>query len=152
MNIHLVGQGARRTDTFFLRGHADDHVIESRHEGSAIYAVEFADRRQISGGARQFDRSVIGVSEVKDRRQVAGHGAAPRRDIALKDSETLLDELNHRRVIEDLGIDVTSLAPGRDRDERHTLGEADRAVGYRGRDDFVFDADRRRPVSGCRRH
>jgi len=55
-----------------------------------------------SVGGREADGSVIRVGEVEDGRQIARHRPAPWRDIALHDSETLLDELNDRRVIEDL--------------------------------------------------
>src|SRR5262249_52022033 len=102
LNIYLVGQGARRADTFLLWGDADDHVIRSGGKGIEIRAVEFAVRRQKAVGARQVDRSVVRVCEVEDRRQVARYRTAPGSDISLKDSEALLDELNHRRMIENL--------------------------------------------------
>jgi hypothetical protein len=46
--------------------------------------------------------SFIGVGEIKDRRQVARHRPASRRDIGLVHSESLLDELNYRGVIDEI--------------------------------------------------
>src|SRR5262250_2803133 len=86
LNIHLVGQGARRAYSFFLRGEADDYVTQTRMERGAIYAVELGHRRQEADGARQADGSVIRVCEVEDRSQVARYGTPPRSDVSLKDS------------------------------------------------------------------
>src|SRR5262249_32469810 len=129
LNIDLVGQRARRANPLLLRRDTDDYVIRSGNKGTEIRAVEFAVRRQKAVGVRQADGSVIRVCEVEDRRQVTRYRTAPRGDISLEDSKALLDELNHRCVIEDLRIDVPPLAPRRDGNERYTLGEADRAVG-----------------------
>ena len=91
---------------------------------------------------------MIRVGKVKDGSQVTDDGTSPRRNIRLKHSETLFDELDQRRVIEQLGIDKASLAPRRDRKERHPRTQADRA----GREtlrlavclhDLVFDTDGR---------
>jgi len=54
---------------------------------------------------------MIRVGEVEDRRQVAGHRAAPWGDVLLGYPETLLDELDNGRVIEYFGSDVAALAP-----------------------------------------
>src|SRR5215472_1428049 len=153
VNTQLVGQRPRRADTFFLYRNAGDHAIQTGYERGGASATELGRWRQKASSGRQADRSVVRVGEVEDRRQVTRHRTAPRGDIALVYSETLFDELDHRGVIEDLGIDVASLAPGRDRDERHALGEADRAARRRRgvRDDLVFDANRRGSLSRCLR-
>ncbi len=63
-------------------------------------------------------------------------------------TEALLQELDHRGVIEHLGVDEPSLAPGRDREERHPSAEADRTVGGRGGDELVREVNCRGSIRG----
>ena len=112
VNVQFIGQGPRRPYTLFLRRHADDHVIQRGLEGIDVSSGELVDRRQKTSGARQAGGSLIRVGKVKHRRQIATDRTAPWRDVWLEYSETLLYELDHGRMIEDLRINVSSLAPG----------------------------------------
>src|SRR5262249_26070407 len=112
MNIQLIRQGARGPDTFFLRRDTEDHTAQTGNEVREAPSRELRRRRQKSVGARQIDMILIRVGKVENRGQVTSHRPAPWGNIGFLYSETLLDELDHRRVIEDLGIDVASLGPG----------------------------------------
>lgn len=112
-----------------------------------VSSRELVNRGQEGVGFRQTDGLAIRVGKVKHRRQVTRHRTPPRRDIGLEHTKTLLDKLDHGGVIEDLRIDIPSLTPRRDHQERNPLAETNRVPRRRRGHDFVFDADSRGPVS-----
>src|SRR5262249_57232739 len=75
VNIQLIWQGTRGLDTFFLRRHAEDHLILFGFE--RLWEVEDAHelcvRREKTIGVRQADGNVIRVLKVKHGRHVTSY-------------------------------------------------------------------------------
>ena len=68
VNIQLIRQGTRASDTFFLVRSTDDHVAQSGMESNRVPPGEFGGRRQIAVGAGQVAAALIRVLKVKGRR------------------------------------------------------------------------------------
>src|SRR5450432_424048 len=95
MHIHLIRQGTRRSHPFFLLWNPNGHRIQSGDEVWDASPLELGNRGQKANGiVLRLNVTVIRVSKVKDGSQVIYDGTSPRRNIRLKHSETLFDELD----------------------------------------------------------
>src|SRR5262249_21295944 len=101
--------------------------------------------------------------EIERRGQVTGNGSPPPCDVGLEQvalaaAKSRLEELDHRRVVEELRVDVSAFAPWRHDQHRDALAKPDRtgleerAVDSRGsREDFILGRHRGVAVRGCHR-
>ena len=142
MRVQRIGQGARGPQAGLLAGLAARWAWRCRAARPA---------RGPRGGCRQGCSGNGGLAraEVEQRGQVAADGAAPGRDVGFGHAEALLDEAQHRGVVEDLRVDPAAARPGRQRVHGHARSQAidavpmrGRIVGFHARDNLVVFAAR----------
>ncbi|MNQ74095.1 hypothetical protein D3C85_888470 [compost metagenome] len=122
LDLQRIGQGARGPHARFLEERL------RRRRRLDMRSLQMVQQR--GGRARNIGQSgkrgVGRACEIERRNQVAADRAMPGADGRDGHAETLFDELPHRGVVGDLGVDPAALAPRRDDVERHPRPEAPR--------------------------
>lgn len=127
VHVQLVRQRARRAHAGLLR---IDGARRGGHGRRGLRRAKLIGDRPIVARVGQRRQRRVRRAEVERGREIAAHGAAPRRDVRLVDSEARGDEADHRRVVEHLRADEAALRPRRHDRHRHARAEAVRqAVG-----------------------
>src|SRR3569833_1399379 len=112
IDYELVWQSPRGAHALLLPGQADQYLTRCRNKRIHIATGQLIHGREEGVSGRQVNTALVRICEVERGCQITGHRPAPRRDVVLDDAKALLDELDHRGVIEDLGVDIAALAPG----------------------------------------
>src|SRR5882724_643211 len=104
VRMELIWQRPCGAYALLLLRLSDDQLALGRYERVDIAARQLIHWRQKPIGGRQLEAGLIRIPEVEHCGQITGHGTAPRGDVGLNHPETLLNELDHGGVVEDLRV------------------------------------------------